>query len=193
MKIVNFAETPSLISQFMMELRDVNIQKDMLRFRINLERIGQIMAYEISRTINYKKVKVKTPLATAECDVIDTPVVLGTIFRAGMPFHQGLLKFFDHAENAFVSAYRKYKEKDTFDIHIEYLASPLLEGKTLILADPMLATGASMELAYRALLTKGEPAHVNIASVIASQQAVDYVKEHFPENTTVWIGAVDPE
>ena len=193
MKIVNFADTPSLISQFMMELRDVNIQKDMLRFRINLERIGQIMAYEISRTINYKKVKVKTPLATAECDVIDTPVVLGTIFRAGMPFHQGLLKFFDHAENAFVSAYRKYKEKDTFDIHIEYLASPLLEGKTLILADPMLATGASMELAYRALLTKGEPAHVHIASVIASQQAVDYVKEHFPENTTVWIGAVDPE
>ena len=193
MKIVNFAETPSLISQFMMELRDVNIQKDMLRFRINLERIGQIMAYEISRTINYKKVKVKTPLATAECDVIDTPVVLGTIFRAGMPFHQGLLKFFDHAENAFVSAYRKYQEKDTFDIHIEYLASPLLEGKTLILADPMLATGASMELAYRALLTKGEPAQVHIASVIASQQAVDYVKEHFPENTTVWIGAVDPE
>ena len=193
MKIVNFAETPSLISQFMMELRDVNIQKDMLRFRINLERIGQIRAYEISRTINYKKVKVKTPLATAECDVIDTPVVLGTIFRAGMPFHQGLLKFFDHAENAFVSAYRKYNEKDTFDIHIEYLASPLLEGKTLILADPMLATGASMELAYRALLTKGEPAQVHIASVIASQQAVDYVKEHFPENTTVWIGAVDPE
>lgn len=193
MKIVNFAETPSLISQYMMELRDVNIQKDMLRFRTNLERIGQIMAYEISRTLNYKKITVESPLAPAECYVVDSPVVLGTIFRAGMPFHAGFHKFFDHAENAFVSAYRKYKEKDTFEIHIEYLASPLLEGKTLILADPMLATGTSMELAYRALLTKGQPAQVHIASVIASKAAVEYVKAHFPKNTMVWIGVIDPD
>ena len=136
----------------------------------------------------------KTPLATMESDVVATPLVLATIFRAGVPFHQGFLNFFDHAENAFVSAYRKYKEKENFDVCIEYLASPRLDGKTLILADPMLATGASMELSYRALLTKGEPEHIHVASVIASRKAVDYIREHFPEEkTTVWIGAVDPE
>ncbi len=126
--------------------------------------------------------------------MLDTQVVLATIFRAGVPFHQGFLNYFDHAGNAFVSAYRKYKEKENFDVCIEYLASPRLDGKTLILADPMLATGASMELSYRALLTKGEPAHIHVASVIASQQAVDYVKAHFPDDrTTLWVGAVDPE
>ena len=119
--------------------------------------------------------------------------MLATIFRAGVPFHQGFLDCFDHAENAFVSAYRKYTDSQNFDIHIEYLASPLLQGKTLIIADPMLATGASMELAYKALLTKGTPAHVHIASVIASQKAVEYVKAHFPsDTTTLWVGAIDP-
>ena len=194
MKVIDFAEQDSLISQYMTELRDEKVQKDMLRFRRNLERIGDIMAYEISKTLDYKKVTTKTPLATMESDVVATPLVLATIFRAGVPFHQGFLNFFDHAENAFVSAYRKYKEKENFDVCIEYLASPRLDGKTLILADPMLATGASMELSYRALLTKGEPEHIHVASVIASRKAVDYIREHFPEeNTTVWIGAVDPE
>lgn len=194
MKVINFAEQHSLISQYMTELRDVNVQNDMLRFRRNLERIGEIMAYEISKTLQYKSVQTTTPLATTDSDIIDTPLVLATIFRAGVPFHQGFLNYFDHAQNAFVSAYRKYKEKENFDICIEYLASPRLDGKTLILADPMLATGASMELSYRALLTKGEPAHIHVASVIASQQAVDYISKHFPEDrTTVWIGAVDPE
>ncbi|MDE6332431.1 MAG: uracil phosphoribosyltransferase, partial [Muribaculaceae bacterium] len=135
-----------------------------------------------------------TPLATAQCQVIDEPIVLATIFRAGVPFHQGFLNFFDRAENAFVSAYRKYKEKENFDICIEYLASPSLEGKTLILCDPMLATGASMELSYRALLTKGMPASIHVASVIASEQAVQYLKKVLPDDrTTLWMGAIDPE
>ncbi|MDE6119441.1 MAG: uracil phosphoribosyltransferase, partial [Muribaculaceae bacterium] len=158
MKEINLAETDSLISQYVMELRNVNIQGDMLRFRRNLERIGELMAYEISKTMRYRTIDVTTPLATAPARVIDEKVVLATIFRAGVPFHQGFLNYFDHAENAFVSAYRKYKEKENFDVFIEYIASPRLDGKTVIIADPMLATGTSMELSYRALLTKGEPA-----------------------------------
>ena len=194
MKVVNFAEFPSLMNQYMRELRDVNIQGDKMRFRHNLERMGEIMAFEISRTLNYTKEQVTTPLATCECDAIADKIVLGTIFRAGLPFHQGFLSYFDKAENAFVSAYRKYKEKENFDICIEYLASPRLDGKVLILADPMLATGASMELSYRALLTKGEPSHIHVASVIASQQAIDYVKRTFPaDKTTIWVAAIDPE
>lgn len=194
MKVINFADTPSLVSQYMSELRDVNIQGDMLRFRRNLERIGEIMAYEISKTIAYDEVDVTTPLAQSRCERIAEQLVLATIFRAGLPFHQGFLNFFDHAQNAFVSAYRKYKEKENFDVFIEYIASPRLDGKTVIIADPMLATGASMELSYRALLTKGEPAHIHVASVIASKVAVDYISEHFPaEKTTLWIGAIDDE
>ena len=194
MKVVNFAETPSLISQNMAEMRNVNIQGSMMRFRRNLERVGEIMAYEISKTLNYTTIGVETPLDTAQCQVLDEKVVLGTIFRAGVPFHQGFLNFFDRAENAFVSAYRKYREKDDFDIFIEYIASPRLDGKTLILVDPMLATGGSMELSYKALLTKGEPAQVHVVSVIASQQAVDYVSKTFPaDRTSIWVGAIDPE
>lgn len=192
MKIINFADHNSLISQYMTEMRDVNIQKDMLRFRRNLERVGEIMAYEISKTLDYRTVETLTPLDVAKTSVIDSQVVLATIFRAGVPFHQGFLNYFDNAQNAFVSAYRKYKEKENFDVCIEYLASPRLDGKTLVLADPMLATGASMELSYRALLTKGNPAQIHVASVIASRQAVDYICEKFPEDrTTVWIGAID--
>lgn len=194
MKIVNFDEHPSIISQYMMELRNVDIQHDMLRFRRNLERIGELMAYEISKTFEYKKVDIVTPLAPATCDVVADDVVLGTIFRAGVPFHLGFLNVLDKSENAFVSAYRKYKEKENFDVFIEYIASPRLDGKTLVLVDPMLATGASMELSYKALLTKGEPTKIHVASVIASQAAIDYVKSTFPDDkTTVWVGAVDPE
>ncbi|MDE6509556.1 MAG: uracil phosphoribosyltransferase [Muribaculaceae bacterium] len=194
MKEINFAETDSLMSQYVMELRNVEIQGDMLRFRRNLERIGELMAYEISKSMRYKSIDVTTPLATAPARVIDEKVVLATIFRAGVPFHQGFLNYFDHAENAFVSAYRKYKEKENFDVFIEYIASPRLDGKTVIIADPMLATGTSMELSYRALLTKGEPAHIHVASVIASRQAVDYVKSVFPaDKTTIWTAAIDPE
>lgn len=191
MQIINFDETPSLINQYMTELRDVNVQKDMLRFRRNLERIGEIMAYEISKTMHYSTVEIDTPLDKCRSRVLDEKVVLATIFRAGIPFHKGFLDYFDKAQNAFVSAYRKYKEKENFDVFIEYIASPMLDGKTIIIADPMLATGASMELSYRALLTKGTPARVHVASVIASQQAISYIKSTFPENTTVWCAAID--
>ncbi len=192
MKVHNFAETPSLVSQYLSEMRDVNVQKDRLRFRRNLERIGEIMSYEISKTLSYRQEAVRTPLdVEAVCDVIDEKIVLATIFRAGVPFHQGFLRYMDGAENAFVSAYRKYKEKENFDICIEYLASPRLDGKTLILCDPMLATGASMELSYKALLTKGSPAKVHIASVIASRHAVDYMNTVMPEDAELWVGVID--
>ena len=179
----------------MLELRDTTIHSDPMRFRKNLERIGQIMAYEISRRLEYKKIETQTPLGVAESDDIRDRIVLATILRAGLPFHHGFLSYFDHAENAFVSAYRKYREKGGgFDVLVEYLASPSIEGKTLILVDPMLATGASMELGYRAMLTKGTPRHIHVASVIASRAGVNYVKEHFPaEKTTVWTAAIDEE
>lgn len=193
MKVINFAVTPSLMSRYLLEMRSTELQRDPLRFRCNLERVGQIMAYEISKTIAYRQVEVQTPLDVAKCDTPDEQIVLGTIFRAGVPFHQGFLSYFDYAENAFVSAYRKYKEKENFDICIEYLASPRLDGKTLILVDPMLATGASMELSYRALLTKGTPAKVHLAAVIASKQAVDYLNNIMPEDSTLWVGVIDDE
>ena len=192
MEVINFAETPSVVSRYMMELRDVKVQHDPLRFRTNLDRIGQIMAYEISRRLDYKDVDITTPLGPCVCQDIDDRIVLATILRAGLPFHHGFLNYFDRAENAFVSAYRKYKEKgDSFDVLIEYLASPSLEGKTLIIVDPMLATGSSMELAYRALLSKGTPAKIHVASVIASRQSIEYVRAHFPADTTLWVGAID--
>ena len=193
MEIINFDEQNSLVSQFMMELRNVDIQTDKMRFRKNLIRIGEIMAYEISRQLNYNTTSTTTPLGTAQCHTIADQVVLATILRAGIPFHEGFLNYFDNAQNAFVSAYRKYKpHSDTFDIHIEYIASPRITGKTVIIADPMLATGSSMELAYQALLTKGKPASLHLAAVIASQQAIDMVQKHFPEDTTLWVGAIDP-
>ncbi|MCM1021801.1 MAG: uracil phosphoribosyltransferase [Muribaculum sp.] len=193
MEIINFDKTPSLVSQYMMELRNTSVQTDRMRFRRNLERIGELMAYEISKTLDYDIQSTTTPLGTAPCHVIADKIVLGTIFRAGLPFHQGFLNTFDQAENAFVSAYRKYREKENFDVFIEYIASPRLEGKTLILVDPMLATGTSMELSYRALLTKGTPAKIHVASVIASEAAVEYVKKHMPDSVTLWVGAIDPE
>lgn len=193
MNIVDFNKYDSLISQYMSELRDENIQKDPMRFRRNLERIGEIMAFEISRTLRYRDEIVQTPLAEARCRVVDQKVVLATIFRAGLPFHQGFLSFFDRAENAFISAYRKYKEKGDFEVCTEYLAAPDINGKVVILSDPMLATGVSMEMCWRALLSHGTPSHVHIASVVASEQAVEYIKAVFPkETTTLWIGAIDP-
>ena len=195
MEIINFDDFTSVVSRFMRELRDTGIQKDPLRFRYNLCRIGEIMAYEISKRMAYEKKEISTPLGKAVCNEIEKEPVLATILRAGLPFHQGFLNIFDRAENAFVSAYRKYHEKgDDFEVLVEYLASPSVEKKTLVLIDPMLATGSSMELGYRALLTKGDPAHIHVASVIASRQAIDYIKEVMPqEKTTVWVGAIDEE
>lgn len=196
MKVINFSEHNSLVNQFVREIRDVAIQNDRLRFRRNLERVGEVIAYEISKDLSYKTIQVNTPLDVSEVSVPADEIVLATILRAGLPFHNGMLNYFDGAGNSFVSAYRKYKETGhkSFDIHIEYIASPSIEGKTLILTDPMLATGASMELTYRALLTKGNPSNIHIATIIASQQAIDYCKDNFPkEKTTIWAAAIDPD
>jgi uracil phosphoribosyltransferase len=194
MKIINLSETNSVLNNYLAEIRDVNIQGDRLRFRRNIERIGEIMAYEISKALSYAPQEVKTPLGTASVQLPTNPLVISTILRAGLPFHQGFLNYFDRAENAFVSAYRKYKDTLKFEINIEYIASPRIDGKTLLITDPMLATGGSMELSYQAMLTKGEPAEIHVASIIASQQAVECVAQHFPESkTTIWCAAIDPE
>ena len=169
MDIINLCENNSLVGQFMSEIRNKDLQQERLRFRANIQRLGQIMAYEISKKLQYKTVGVETPLGVKQCRVLNDPVVLATLLRAGLPFHEGFLNYFDGAENAFVSAYRKYFPKtDDFVVHIEYIASPRLDDKTLVIVDPMLATGSSMELAYQALVTKGHPAHIHVASVVAT-------------------------
>lgn len=194
MEVIDFNKSDSILNKFMSELRDVNVQGDQMRFRRNLERIGEIMAYEISKRLSYSNEDVQTPLGIAHLNLPEEDIVLGTVLRAGLPLHQGFHNYFDHCENAFVSAYRKYVDEENFDIHIEYLASPRLDGKVLLLVDPMLATGGSLYLAYRALLSKGNPRHVHLACAIASQQGVDYVKKMFPDSsTTLWCAAVDPE
>lgn len=192
MKIVDLSQQNTILNKFVSEIRDIQIQKDRLRFRRNIERIGEIMAYEISKELQYTPLTVTTPLGEATQNIPADPIVLGTILRAGLPLHTGFQNYFDHAENSFVSAYRKYIDEKNFDIHIEYLASPRLEGKTLLLVDPMLATGSSALLSYQALCTKGTPAKLFLASVIASKQAIDFIKEHFPENTAVYCAAIDP-
>lgn len=193
MEVINLSQNNSLLNHFLKEIRSVEIQNDPMRFRRNLERIGEVIAYEISKTMDFNPEMVKTPLGEAEINTISENIVLSTILRAGLPFHQGLLNYFDRAENAFVSAYRKYKDALKFEIYIEYIASPSLEGKTLILSDPMLATGASMELAHGALKTKGLPAKLHIASIIASQKAIDYLSEVYKDqDVTLWVAAIDP-
>jgi uracil phosphoribosyltransferase len=185
--------TNSIANVFLAELRDQEIQKDSLRFRRNLERLGEIMAYEISKTLEFKPAEVTTPLGVAETNLLAEQPVIATILRAGLPVHQGILNVFDRAENAFVSAYRKHHKDGSFEIKVEYLSSPSLEDKVLILCDPMLATGQSMYLTYKAMLAMGKPKHVHIVSLISSMEGLDYVKSRFPENTTIWLGAVDDE
>ena len=195
MKVVNLSENNSLLGLYLAELRNKDIQHDPLRFRRNIERMGEIMAYEISKTLAYQPKEISTPLADIVVPALTDKIVLATIFRAGLPMHSGMLNYFDRAENAFVSAYREYTDDSHTDVRIviEYLASPLLDGKTLIISDPMLATGGSMELAYKALLTKGNPATVHLCSVIAASPAVEYLQKQFgQENVTLWVGAVDP-
>lgn len=194
MKIINLGDSNSVVNRFVAELRDVEIQKDSLRFRRNIERIGEIMAYEISKDFSYSAKNIQSPLGIASVNTPDDHVVISTILRAGLPFHQGFLSYLDYAENAFVSAYRKYKDRLNFDIHIEYIASPRITDKTLIITDPMLATGSSMELAYEALLTKGHPTHIHVASIIASRQAIEYLQRKMPDaKTTIWVTAIDNE
>lgn len=192
MKVINLSEQTSILNRYVAEIRDVEIQKDRLRFRHNIERIGEIMAYEISKTFDYSPTEITTPLAVSH-DLLDQDhVVLATILRAGLPLHHGFTEYLDRADNAFVSAFRKYKDRLNFEVMIEYLASPNIDGSTLIITDPMLATGSSMELAYRALLTKGTPAKVHLAAVISSQPAIDYLQGVMPEDTVCWTAALDP-
>ena len=196
MKVVNFAESCSVLNQYMAEIRDVNIQADRMRFRRNIERIGELMAYEMSKELNYSFKQVRTPLGVASVNTPDDEVVVGTVFRAGLPLHTGFLQVFDRAGSAFVSAYRYYKDKECreIDVHIEYIASPCLDGKTLMLVDPMLATGESMELAYKAFLSKGTPARLMIACVIASTEGVEHLQRLFPDDKVcLWCGAIDPQ
>lgn len=196
MKIINFNEGNSLLNQYVSELRNTDIQTDRMRFRKNLERIGEIMAYEISKKLDYSIKNVQTPLGVAPVSTHDDSMVIATVFRAGLPLHTGFLNMFDRADNAFVSAYRYYKDKECrqLDVHIEYIASPDLNDKTLLIVDPMLATGESMELAWKAFLTKGTPCKLHIACVIASQQGVDHLAKLFPEDdVTLWCATIDPE
>ncbi|MBQ6226002.1 MAG: uracil phosphoribosyltransferase [Bacteroidaceae bacterium] len=196
MKVVNMSEAPSVINQYLSELRDVSIQQDKMRFRHNLERIGEMMAYEISKDLSYKETEVKTPLAPCKCKCLAEEIVLATIFRAGLPLHQGFLNVFDKAENGFVSAFRYYKDKECREVgvHVEYMASPDLTGKTLIIVDPMLAKGFSLELAVDAFLKNGTPKRIIMASVIAAQEGVDHIVKCFGDHEEVelWCAAIDP-
>ena len=195
MEIINLCDQNSLVGQFMSEIRDKQLQLDRMRFRTNVHRLGQIMAYEISKRLQYKTADIETPLGVKQCNVLNDHVVLASLLRACLPFHEGFLTYFDGAENAFVSAYRKYFPKtDDFVVHIEYIASPRLDDKTLLIVDPMLATGSSMELAYQALLTKGIPAQIHVVSVVATPKAIETVRQHFPnEKTTLWTCDIDEE
>jgi len=194
MKSIILGNQSSLLNQYILEIRDRNIQKDSMRFRRNLERIGEIFAYEISKQLDYKQVEVSTPLGISQTQVIDDSVVLATILRAGLPLHQGLLNYFDFSENSFISAYRRYHKDGNFNVQIEYLSSPQIDDKVVILSDPMLASGLSMLLAYKALQKRGLAKHIHFVSIIASKEGVEYLQKNINEsNTTLWIGAVDDE
>ena len=185
----------TVLNKFIAQIRDREVQTDSMRFRRNMERIGEITAYELSKELNYTPRTVETPLGEAVVQQIDDRIVIATILRAGLPFHQGFLNYFDDAQNAFVSAYRKSTKDGKFTVKVEYISCGDLEGKTLLLVDPMLATGSSLVLAYQALCERGGvPAHTHVAAVIASEQGNDYVQRNMPkQTTTVWAAAVDEE
>lgn len=192
MHIHNLSLQNSILNTFISEMRDENIQKDPLRFRRNIERTGEILGYELSKSLNFKTQSITTPLGTSETMLINDDIVLCSILRAGVPLHNGLLNYFDKAENAFISAYRHHKDNpESFEIIVEYLACPNLEGKALILADPMLATGQSMVATFEALKPFGTPKDVHLVSVIGAQEGVDYVSQHFDVNTHLWIATID--
>ncbi|AQS94300.1 uracil phosphoribosyltransferase [Polaribacter sp. BM10] len=192
MHIHNISSSNTILNKFISEIRDVNVQKDSLRFRRNIERIGEVLSYELSKELNYSVNKVETPLGIKEIDQLTNKIVLCSILRAGLPLHQGLLNYFDDAENAFISAYRNHPENGVpSEIIVEYFASPSIENKTLLLADPMLATGQSLVAVYEAIKKYGVPKELHIIVVIASKEGVDYISKHFPENTHLWIAALD--
>ena len=195
MDIIDLSKTNSIINQYMAEIRDAEYQKNRLLFRNNIMRVGEYEAFEISKSLHYEEKDIATPLGISKVNVPTDKIVLATIFRAGLPFHQGFLNVFDHAGNAFVSAYREYKDAAHHEvgIHVEYLATPSIDEKTLIIADPTLATGGSMELGYKAFITKGTPKRIHVACVIATPEGIDHIKATLPEEkTTIWCAAIDP-
>lgn len=190
----NLGQENSILQQFIAELRDINIQNNSLIFRRNLERIGEIFAYEISKKLEYETSEVVTPLGSAHVPVLKSYPVLSTIIRAGLPFHQGFLNFYEKSENAFISSYRKHHKDGSFEVEIEYVSKPDIEDKTLILADPMLATGYSMNLAYKELIDGGKPKHTHMATIIASQEGINFMKRNTSSSdVTIWVGAIDDE
>lgn len=194
MKIIALGETDSLLGHYLAQIRDKAVQKDSMRFRRNMERMGEIFAYEISKTLTYKTVQTETPLGIADCRVLGEPLVLATILRAGLPVHQGLLNCFDGAQNAFVAAYRKYGKGNECDLLIEYQSCPPLEGKTLLIADAMLASGASMLMTYESLVANGEPKHTHIVCPVASRDGVENLSKNLPhKHVTLWVGSIDEE
>ena len=194
MKIITLGATDSLLGHYLAQIRDKAVQKDSMRFRRNMERMGEIFAYEISKTLTYKTVQTETPLGIADCRVLGEPLVLATILRAGLPVHQGLLNCFDGAQNAFVAAYRKYGKGNECDLLIEYQSCPPLEGKTLVIADAMLASGASMLMTYESLVANGEPKHTHIVCPVASRDGVENLSKNLPhKHVTLWVGSIDEE
>lgn len=192
--VINLGQDNSILQQFIAELRDVNTQNNRLIFRRNLERIGEIFAYEISKKLKFDSKEVVTPLGSAEVPVLQNYPVLSTIIRAGLPFHQGFLNFYDKSENAFISSYRKHHKDGSFEVEIEYVSKPDIDGKNLILADPMLATGYSMYLAYNELIGASKPNHTHLVAIIASQEGINYLKSKTSSNdVTIWVGAIDDE
>lgn len=194
MKIINLSDNNSVVNQYLAEIRDTTYQQNRHLFRNNIRRIGEMMAYEISKTLTYEKREVTTPLGVAPVNVPADDIVVGTILRAGLPFHEGFIHVFDHADNAFISAFRMYtnREHTEVGIHTEYMASPSVGGKTLIIADPMLATGGSMAACYEALAKTGTPAALHIACVIGTEEGINVVRQAVPDDTTLWCAAIDP-
>jgi uracil phosphoribosyltransferase len=189
----NISSQASVLNTFLAQIRSVEIQKDPLRFRRNMERIAEILGYEVSKRMVYHETEVVTPLGKAQIDLPKENPLLATILRAGLSMHQGLLNYFDQSESAFISAYRKHSTAEDFEIYVEYMAAPNLDNKTWIISDPMLATGSSMVTVYQAMLRYGNPKRIFIVSAIATPQALDYVKKHLPENTEIFVGAIDQE
>jgi len=190
--IVNLSQQHSLISNWISELRDVSIQNDRMRFRRNLERIGEVAAYEISKVLPFKEVEVETPLGTATSKLLTDQPVIATILRAGLPLHQGLLNFFDKADNAFISAYRKHNKDGSFEISLDYISCPELEDRVLIISDPMLATGSSLVKTIQYLKAEGRPKEIHIVAAIACTVGIEYVKREDPA-VTIWCGDIDDE
>ncbi|APZ45903.1 uracil phosphoribosyltransferase [Polaribacter reichenbachii] len=194
MKTHQIEKKDSILNKFISEIRNIDVQKDSLRFRRNIERIGEVLSYELSKSLSYTNTVIETPLGNKDIQLCDNKIVLCSILRAGLPLHQGLLNYFDDAENAFISAYRHHPKNDTdFEIVVEYFAAPEIENKTLILADPMLATGQSLVAVYEAIKKHGTPKEIHIVAVIGAKEGVDFIAENFPENTHLWIAAIDNE